>query len=335
MSRRLAFTLLLGLAWLVAGSPTAAVADPPGPTDYLSEVVEVDPPTGGFAIEIIGGDSFVVLRVNRGTLVEVVGYQGEPYLRFLIDGTVQENAAAPSKYLNEERYGGELPAVADASASPDWRVVAEDGSYAWHDHRTHWMNPQPPPGLGPGDQVAEGVIPLLVDGAEVDVTVKSVWQQPGSPVPIVAGFLAGLVVAYGALTWWRRRLAGVVVALAAAATAMGLAAYLSVPRETGPVWSLWVLPATGLLVATFVMVGGGRGGFIDRNQNVLLLVATLELIAWGVVHWSWLWAAIIPTSAPYWLDRFVAVTVGIGAVGAAAAVVAAAARAGPTGSRPG
>lgn len=330
MRVRRAITLLAGIAGLVLGSPVAALADPPGPTDYLSEVTDVDPATSGFEIEIIGGDSFVVLRVALGTTVEVIGYHGEPYLRFLPDGRVEENAASPSKYLNEERYGGDLPAAANAAAPPDWQTVGDSGSYAWHDHRTHWMNPQPPPGLGPGDQVAEGVVPLLVDGAEVDVTVKSVWQQPPSHVPVVVGLIAGLALAYTVLTRWRRHVATTVVSLAAAATLMGSIAYLSVPAETGPVWSLWVLPATSLLAAVAVVVRNGKGGLVDRQQNVLLLVAALELVAWGVVHWGWLWPAIIPTSAPFWLDRVVAVTVLIGAGGVAAAVVAAATRVGST-----
>lgn len=318
---------VVGIGWLLAGVPATALADPPGPTDYLSEVTEIDPVVGGFEIEIVGGDSFVLLRVERGTQVEVIGYQGEPYLRFGSDGTVEENAASPSKYLNEERYGGDLPAAADAAAPPDWRIVADDGSYAWHDHRTHWMNPLPPPGLGPGDQVAEGVVPLVVDGVEVDVTVKSVWQQPPSPIPVTAGLIVGLAVGAMVFTVWRKQVAWVIVSLAGAATVLGLAAYLSVPRETSPIWSLWVLPATSLLLAVVVLMLRGRGGLVDRRQNLLLLLAAFELIAWGVVHWGWLWPAIIPTAAPFWLDRFVAVLVLAGSIGSAAAVVAATDRA--------
>jgi hypothetical protein len=319
--------LLIGISWLIARAPAVALADPPGPTDYLSDVTAVDPATGGFEIEIIGGDSFVLLRVEQGTRAEVIGYQGEPYLRFAGDGTVEENAASPSKYLNEERYGGDLPAAADATAPPDWRVVADDGSYAWHDHRTHWMNPQPPPGLGPGDQVAEGVVPLVVDGVEVDVTVKSVWQEPPSPIPVTAGLIVGLALAGLVFTRWRHQAAWVIVALAGAATSLGLTAYLSVPPETGPIWSLWVLPATSLAVAGSVVVRQGRGGVVDRQRNMLLLLAALELVAWGMVHWDWLWPAIIPTSAPFWLDRFGAVVVLAGSLGSAAAVVAATTRA--------
>jgi hypothetical protein len=308
--------------WLLL-APTAALADPPGPTDYQSEVTAIEPPAAGIEVEIVGGDSFVLLRVASGLTVEVVGYQGEPYLRFLPDGTVEENRLSPAKYLNEDRYGGDAPAEADAAAAPEWQVVARDGSYAWHDHRTHWMNPMPPPGLGPGDQVAEGVIPLLVDGEEVDVTVMSTWQEAPSPMSVTLGIIAGLAVAAGLV---RRRLltvAAVVSGLATLATVAGVIAFLSVPAETTPSWGLWVFPVTALLLA--IAATGRFGPSLQRYQTLLVLIAALQLVAWGISHWGWLWAAILPTALPFWLDRFVASTVLVGSLGAAAATIYAAA----------
>ena len=55
---------------------------------------------------MIGGDSFVELTVERGTDVVVLGYWGEPYLRFNSDGTVEENRRSPTVAENESRYGG-------------------------------------------------------------------------------------------------------------------------------------------------------------------------------------------------------------------------------------
>jgi hypothetical protein len=319
MKRRLGAGLLCGL-FLLMGTP-AALADPPGPTDYQSEVISIKPPAFGIEVEIIGGDSFVLLRAGPDVgIVEVLGYRGEPYLRFLPDGTVEENQRSPSKYLNEERYGTELPPGLDATGEPDWSVVAEDGSYAWHDHRTHWMNPQPPPGRGPGDRVAEGVIPVLISGAEVDIAVASTWVPPPSRVPVLVGFAAGLGLAV--VVWLRRRVLGAVLGLSLLATAAGTIAYLSVPAETDPSWSLWALPVTAAGLATAVVTLSDRVPLIERRGPLLLLLAALELVAWGIVHWSWLWAAILPTSLPFWLDRLVAATVLVGALGAAATVVA-------------
>ena len=317
--RSLAITMALAASWVTLTAPRA-LADPPGPTNYQSEVAKIEPPAADLDIEIVGGDSFVLLRVPEGTSVVVIGYQGEPYLRYLPDGTVEENAASPSKYLNEERYGGELPEQADAKAAPQWEVVAGDGSYAWHDHRTHWMNEVPPPGLGPGDQVAEGVIPLLWEGVEVDVTVVSVWQDAPSAAPMVVGLILGHGIAIGVFRRRKTLLLGVSLALAIAATFVGMVAYLSVPSETAPSWTLWMLPASALLLSLVSI--GLRGETAHRYRTMFLLIAALQMAVWGLAHWGWLRPAILPTALPYWIDRFVSSAVLVGAPGAAAAAVA-------------
>lgn len=324
---RLMLSAGLAALWIVVAAPMA-FADPPGPTDFMSEVVAVEPAADGFEIEIVGGDSFVLLRVEVGVAVEVVGYQGEPYLRFLTDGTVEENVASPSKYLNEDRYAaGALPALADAAAAPDWLVVDSDGAYAWHDHRTHWMNPLAPPGLGPGDQIAEGVVPLVVNGVEVDVTVISVWQPTPAVTPVAIGLAVGSLLAVVVL---RRRawLASITMLLAAGALFVGAAAYRSVPPETGPPWSLLMFPLVSFLIAGIVVFPGllrTRGDAIRRQRTVLILLSSLELVAWAILHRDWLWRAILPTNLPFWLDRLVTGAVLAGGLGAAAAALLAAA----------
>jgi hypothetical protein len=319
----LILAVCLAGTWLVITAP-AALADPPGPTNYQSEVVEIDPAVSGFDVEIVGGDSFVLLTVDPGVTVEIVGYNGEPYLRVLSDGSVEENAASPSKYVNEERFGRvELPDDVDAMAAPRWEVVASGGSFAWHDHRTHWMNPVAPPGRGPGDQVAEGVVPLLVDGLEVDVTVVSIWQSAPSVVPIVLGFLLGAALVY--LVIRLRPLAALVaLGLAAAALVVGAVAFLSVPAETVPPWSLYLFPLVSFLIALAIVYPkllGRFGDTIRRQRTLLLLLVALELVAWAILHWDWLWQAILPTSLPFWLDRFVAATVLVGGAGVALAAL--------------
>ncbi len=320
--RRWSFPAAVAALW-VLGTTGVAAADPPGPTNYLSDVVDIDPEVAGIEVEIIGGDSFVLLSVAPGVTVDVVGYGGEPYLRFLPDGTVEENRLAPSKYLNEDRYAaGDIPAEADAAAAPEWVVVADDGSYAWHDHRTHWMNEIPPPGRGPGDQVAEGVVPLFVDGVEVDVTVASVWQDPPSSLPVVLGLTGGVLLTVAMIRGRPQLTAAAIFGLAVMAGVAGGTAYLSVPAETAPPWSLWVFPLTSALLSALVLLGRNRSEFVVRYQPVLLLIAALELVGWGVAHWGWLWPAVLPTALPFWLDRFVGGITLVGAIGATAAVVA-------------
>ena len=287
---------------LSIGSP--ALADPAGPTDYRSEVVAVEPPTPTIEVGIIGGDSFVELTVASGTEVVVLGYQGEENLWFRSDGTVWENRNSPSTYLNEDRLGGgAIPANASADAEPDWRQVAADGHFAWHDHRAHWMQEARPFGLGPGDQIWEAVIPLVVDGADVEVTVISTWEAAPSPVPAVAGLAAG--VALGAAVWVLRR-SRLVLAVAAPAVLLVLVVgawqFRSLPPEAEPRLVWWMLPAIAVVSLAVGLVAAWRRSTFVADAAMLLV--GVELAVWGFVKRDGLTAAIIPTDAPQALDRF-------------------------------
>ena len=168
---------------LVGATASPVFADPPGPTDYQSEVLSIVPETPTIEVGIVGGDSFVELSVEPGIEAMVVGYEGEDYLWFRPDGVVLENQNSPATYLNANRYGIDgVPATARADAEPSWEQVATGGHWAWHDHRAHWMQSARPFGLEAGDQILEAVIPIVVDGETVEVTVISTWQPAPSPL---------------------------------------------------------------------------------------------------------------------------------------------------------
>lgn len=332
-ARRTLLAVALGLLVAVAvGDP--AHADPAGPTDYRSEIVEVDPPTPPIELAVLGGDSFVELVVEPGTEVIVVGYQGEDYLWFRSDGTVWENRRSPSTYTNEERYGSDVPAFASADAEPEWVQVGDDHRWAWHDHRAHWMQRIRPPGLAPGDQILEAVIPLRVDGDDVDVTVTSTWEPEPSAVPGWLGVGMGTVLA-GAAWWMRRSPVGAVPALLLAVPALvaGVWQFTSLPSETGPRWLWWALPAIATAAAVVGIVAASRrAGFATWGA---VLVAGSQLAVWGWIKRDGLSAAIVPTGAPGWFDRMATAAALAGGVGLAAVslVVLFAAAPGLSGSR--
>jgi hypothetical protein len=293
-----------------------AAADPPGPTDYQTEVVSIEPPAD-IEMGVIGGDSFLELRVVAPVDVVVLGYEGEPYLRFDADGGVYENLRSPSRYLNEDRYGArEIPTDASADAEPEWERVDGDAHYAWHDHRAHWMNPSRPVGREPGDQILEAVVPIEVDGRQVSVTVQSTWLPSPSPWPAVLGGLVGAAVFALGLLLANGRFVGVPLALVAAgALAMGWLAYSSVPPEAGASHLLWALPATALAVAVAGAVLLAKGPSFPGAA--LMAAGGLELVLWAWLRWDALVRAIVPTDAPESLDRAVitaALVVGLGAL---------------------
>ena len=76
-------------AAVLLGAPQLARADPPGPTDFVTTIVAVEPAVSGVSASIVAGDAFFALDVERGISVTVTGYQGEPYLEFLPSGEVR------------------------------------------------------------------------------------------------------------------------------------------------------------------------------------------------------------------------------------------------------
>jgi len=311
-----AVVLLASVATMSLLGADPAAADPPGPTDYQTEVVSIEPPAD-IEMGVIGGDSFLELRVVAPVEVIVLGYQGEPYLRFDADGGVYENLRSPSRYFNEDRYGaGEPPDDASPDAEPEWERVDGDAHYAWHDHRAHWMNPARPVGREPGDQILEAVVPIEVDGRQVSVTVQSTWLPAPSRWPAVLGGLVGAALFALGLLLANGRFVGVPLALvAAAALAMGWLSYASVPPEAGASLLLWALPATALVAAVAGAVSLVRGSsFLGA---ALMAAGGLELLLWAWLRWDALVRAIVPTDAPEPLDRAVitaALVVGLGAL---------------------
>lgn len=289
------------IAILVAGPALPAWADAAGPTDYQSVVVSVDPPAEGVTARIIGGDAFLEIVVAPGRRVDVIGYRAEPYLRFLPDGRVEVNDNAPTTYLSEDRYGTTpVPDRADPDAPPAWRTVSESGSYAWHDHRTHWMN-ESRPAAEPGDTILEYPVPIVVDGVATQLLVRSTWVPAPSPVPAVAGAVAGLLVG---LVARRSDRAGriVLVVTSGAAAVVSWLALSSVPPETGPS----LVP----LVASATAVGLVGYGLLRPEQDrvVTLAAPAIILLVWGLLRRDWLIRAVLPTTAPD-LDRVVTAAV--------------------------
>jgi hypothetical protein len=280
-----------------------AAADAAGPTDYQTRIVAIDPPAPQLHVSIIGGDSFLLLRVDPGTAVDVLGYRSEPYIRFLADGTVQENRASASWYVSRSRGGTELPADFDENAAADWHTVATGGQYAWHDHRTHWMSEGRPPGKRPGDVVLRQDVALLVDGSPVTITVESMWMPAASTVPAwlgaAGGLLVGVLAGFAARPRWRGAPA---LALAVLATIVGGWQFRGLPAETGPQVVWFALPAIATLSLAALCALQWRRA-VALSAHALRLLAGVNLVLWGWARRDGLGKAILPTDAPGWMDR--------------------------------
>jgi len=315
--------LLLGS--VVAGlAVSPAGADPARPTEYRSTIDAIEPDVDGIEAEIIGGDAFINLTVTAGHTAVVEGYEGEPYLQFLDDGTVQENRLSPATYLNESRYGraGEVNMPQDVAEGrtdddpPEWRTVATNGSYAWHDHRVHWMSPDRPQGVEPGDVIQTQDVLLTVDDEPVAITVSVTLAEPISPLPWLALALVLLAVAVAA--GWRRSLpvaAGGAVVASVLAVVAGQGELSSVPAGAGGSALVVIVPAIGLVAALAAGLLLWRG--VRGLAGVTLLASAAALGGWALLRLTVLFKPVLPSDLPPSFDR-AATAVAIGIAGAVA-----------------
>jgi hypothetical protein len=287
-------------------------------------VVSITPEVGGITVEVVGGDSFLRVVVEPGHEVLIPGYEGEPYLRILADGTVEENQRSPATYLNQDRYGQVDVSGVDADAEPEWLVIDDDGEIAWHDHRIHWMSPEVGAGVEAGDETPNSPweVPMTVDGVDVVVSGTLVYVGGISPLPWVGlGLAAGaLLVVVG---WPRRRsltvaTAGALVGSVAASIA-GAAEWSSQPDGTGASSAVLIVPVVGLVAA----VAAGVLLLVRRPAlaSVGVLAAAAAMLGWGVLRFDVLTHPVLPTDLPAGLDRTLTVlALGLGVAAAVLAV---------------
>ena len=317
MARRTLLAIVAAVLVVLAPSGIA-LADAAGPSDYESRIVAITPEVPGVRAEIVGGDSFLRLVVEPGNEVVVDGYSQEPYLHFDPAGVVTENQRSPATFLNTSRYGGsQAPAGADPTLPPDWQRVATGGDFSWHDHRAHWMSTQPPTGAQRGQDIQTAEVPITVNGTPAVIEVATTWMPEPSRVPLAVGAAAGLAVVLVVLIR-RRRTAWALLVVALAATGLGLWQYRSLPPATGPLIVWWLLPAIAAGSVLLAMVLGRR-----LVSYALVLLAAMELALWVYLRRDAAFRAVIPTDAPFWLDRAVmAATAVVAVVAAVSAAIA-------------
>jgi hypothetical protein len=214
------------LAALLPATPAAAHgADAPGATNYRTTVTGVVPAQPGVTVRAVEAGARLELTNHTRSTVEVLGYQGEPYLEVRPDG-VYQNAHSPATYLNATLSGdAAVPATADPSFAPQWtRIAGGRPVVRWHDHRTHWMGAAPPPAIvaNPGQphRIRDWAVPLRINMSTVDIRGALDWVSPPA-VGLWWALTALVALAVGSLglVWGR-----VLPVLAGVAVVGGLAA---------------------------------------------------------------------------------------------------------------
>ena len=314
---------------LLAVTAGPAAADPPGPTNYDARLVAIEPDLEGVEARVLGGDSFLQLTLDQGREALVRGYDGEElYLRFDASGEVYVNRRSQTYYQNQSRYNpgaADRPAELGPDVPPDWELVSTTGSYAWHDHRIHWMSPTQLPFLADPDGSGQGQpvdpdadepqltgsvwvdpVPITVDGEPVDLVGEVYYLPDASPVPAVLAAVLALaaVVAIG----WRSTAAGVLaggVAGAVVALAVAVPQVVGLPPGVEAQPLQVVIPLIALLVAV--------AGLSVRSRSALAVVvasaAGIPLLGWVLTNAGAITAPIVPPGT--WPDALVRPAVGL------------------------
>jgi len=299
----------------VLGAP-AAGADPSRPGGTASVLDSISPAAGGVSLQVLGGDSFLELEVDPGTEAVVLGYQDEPYLRVLDDGTVQHNVRSPAVTANTDRLGGTTDPTADPTAEPQWETTGTDGRVAWHDHRIHWMG-ESDPAAAPDGVIQTWDVKLVVDGRDTTVTGRLLLVDAGFPWAIPVAILVAIAVGLGARRFTLQ--AALAAGAGAVAVVVTVGWWLENPPEAGGFpWGL-LLAAGAIVCSAVAPVVDRRGG--RRSATNLLIAAVALLSGWWIGRVTVLWAAVVPTVLPTWVDRLgTALVCGV-TVGLAAALV--------------
>jgi hypothetical protein len=318
-------TIVLG-ALIVVAAPTPVLADAAGPTNYRSRVLDVEPDADGIDVEVLGGDSFLRVTARPGVEVVILGYgdggrNEEPYVRIEADGTVLVNVRSPAYYLNDSRFldaGTTAPPAAAVDAEPAFQVIGEGGSHAWHDHRVHWMSPEPPQSVhasdgGPVVVFERWEVPLIVDGEPVTVAGELVWLPDEGPViPLLVLLIAG-AAALALLVRGGARPDLVLAAGAVVATVAAIGGYLGAEVDRSVATThLIVAAAAALLGVMAVTLRGSR----PKDSRLLAGLAGVATLAYALQNLGVLTAPVLPFALPDVVTRaLVAAAIGLAAAG--------------------
>ena len=314
------------------------------PTNYRSEIVEVQPAVPGLHVRLLDLGRRVELRVAGPDDVIVVGYQGEPYLRVGPRG-VFENRRSPTLYLNRTQPGGKaatVPASADAQAPPEWHRTSAGHTARWRDQRTRWEGADPPSVTeSPGTAqviVPAWHLPLRRGDSDVVVVGRILWVPGPSPWPWVALAVAavGLCVGLSRRGRWERSLSAALAVLVAVSIVRTVGLEAASGRAAASV-AVTVVATSLLPLAAWAVGAWAVGAVQGRRENGVLAAGVvgffLALSAIGDLP-TFTRSQVQPAFSASFSRAALALTMGLGLGVAASAALRVRATATEGGGRP-
>ncbi|MEY2583150.1 MAG: hypothetical protein QOE09_2999 [Ilumatobacteraceae bacterium] len=229
MNGKLIGAVLLAALMFAPAQPVAAHGGNGGASsDYRIAVTGFEGDSTGIEVRPVELGNRMELVRTTAKEVQILGYDGEPYLR-LDSGGVFENLNSPAHYINLDRFARTtIPATATTTAQPNWVKLSSGTSVRWHDHRTHWMDPTPRQDVRDNPNVERVIFPanrveLIVDGKPVAAIVKVTWLPPPSRIGwlAISSLAACVLLAALVLVASLRRLAPYFALIAAVSCLVG------------------------------------------------------------------------------------------------------------------
>ena len=306
VNRKLLGAALLAAVVLAPAQPVFAHGGNGGASsDYRIEVTGFEGDHSGIEVRPVELGNRMELVRTTAKDVEIVGYEGEPYIRLGADG-VFVNTNSPSYYTNLDRFARKpIPATATPTATPKWVKLSDGNSVRWHDHRTHWMDPTPRQDVRDNPGVERVIFPanrveLTVDGKPVVAIVRVTWLPPPSRIAwlVVSSLGACVLLAALVLVPSLRRFASTMALVAGAACLVGSGT------------SMFRVVASALAIVLVI------AGILLKNRW-LPVVAAVMVVILAVTHFEVFEHQLLAGWAPEVLQR-IAITL---ALALAAAVV--------------
>lgn len=312
----------VALVGLSATAASAHTISGPKPTNYRSRVVAIAPAVPGISARVVDLGNKFELTNRSSTEITVLGYESEPYLRVGPDG-VFENLHSQATYINRTRLGGTVPVGIDTSptATPDWKKISSGHTARWHDHRIHWMSPQPPPPVAqsPGTfhHLSQQNIVFLHNGESVRIAVALDWVPGPSGVPwgapIAVLFVLGVLGAVWPRSW---RVLAVLVGLIVVSDAAHAIGF-EIPRPgANPTKFVQFLGGSFVSIAVWIAAVPTVVALLRRRVEAVygvVFVALMVALVGGATDLSALWKSQLPDAGPPWLTRVeVVIALGLG-----------------------
>ena len=206
-------------------------------------------------------------------------------------------------YYNAERFGSdEIPDIVDNNAAPEWAEIGSGGAGRGTTTAPTGWGPSLRSGSTPASRCRRRTSRWWSTASGSTSRCGPRCKPSPSSWPAIFGVLIGLqVVLLGALAGPATATLSSLL-LAAAATVIGVVQFRSLPSETGPLLSWWLLPTIALVCTIFTILTYGRWALL---QSALALLTGAQLALWAFTRRATLTSAVLPTDLPFWLDRMV------------------------------